>query len=299
MAISAEGEGGRIDAVLVEVGDVVKRGQMLARLDPSVLAPQVQRLAASVEEARAQAALSGAELRRADTMGATGALSQEEIGRRRAAAATDDARVKVATAQLAEAQARLDKAEIRAPANGTVLARSAEVGQMAAPGQLLFRIAGSGDVEMRGQVAERDLAQLSPNQPAKVYLTGLAKPFEGHVRLLGAVIDPQTRLGDIRVALAPSPALRPGAFARGEVVVSRAQRAVLPQTAVLSDSRGTYVFLVNGTNEVVRRPVRVANATPDGIVIAEGLTGNERIITTAGGFLRAGEKVQLASEPRK
>jgi len=294
MPISAQGEGGRIVQVLVEVGDRVEADQLLAKLDQAVLRPQVHRLAAALEEARAQAALSAAEFHRVQSMEAVGALSLEEIERRRAASVTDEAKVKVAAAQLAEAQARLNQTEIRSPDDGVVLTRTAEVGQAAAPGQALFRVAGAGEVEMRGQVAERDLALLSVNQPARVYLTGVVEPFEGRVRLLGAVIDPQTRQGDIRVALAANPALRPGAFARGEVIVDRAQRPVLPQTAVLSDSRGTYVFVVDGQNKVQRRAVRVANATPDGIVIAEGLGGNERIITTAGGFLREGERVAVA-----
>jgi len=143
-------------------------------------------------------------------------------------------------------------------------------------------------------VAERDMALLSINQPAHVYLTGLTKPFAGKVRLLGAVIDPQSRLGDIRIALAADPALRPGAFARGEVIVGNSERPVVPQTAVLSDPEGTYVLIVNGENKTERRKVRVANTVPEGLVIAEGLVGNERVVSTAGAFLRPGEPVKVA-----
>jgi len=297
MPISAEGEGGRIVAVLVDIGDRVKRGQVLARLDSSVLREQVKRLEASLEEARAQAALSAAEYERAQGVEAAGALSKEEIARRRAASLTDEARVRVAEAQLAEARARLWKTDIRAPDDGVVLTRNAEVGQMAvAGGEPLFRLARGGEVEMRGQVAERDLAALAVGQPAHVYLTGIAEPFEGSVRLLGAVIDPVTRLGEIRIALSPHPALRPGAFARGQVVVNRAERPVLPQTAVLSDAKGTYVYIVNGEEKVERVTVRVESTIPEGIVIAEGLTGSERVVTTAGGFLRPGERVQVLEQ---
>jgi len=295
MPISAEGDGGRVVEVLVDAGDRVKRGQVLARLDQSVLAPQLNRLAASLEEARAQAALSAAEFQRAKNIGAAGALSVEEIERRRAAAVTDGAKVKVAAAQVAEAEARLSQTQIRSPENGVVLTRTVEVGQMAAPGQALFRVAGDGEIEMRGQVAERDMALLSIDQPAHVYLTGLAVPFEGKVRLLGAVIDPQSRQGDIRIALAANPALRPGAFARGEVIVSHSDRPVLPQTAVLSDLRGTYVYVVDSENKLERRSIRVANSTPDGIVIAEGLDGQEHVVATAGGFLREGERIAVAT----
>ena len=297
MPIGVEGEGGRITAVYVEAGDTVRKGQLLAKLDDSVLRPQVKRLAAALEEARAQAALSEAEFERALGVKAAGALSAEEIERRRAAAVTDAARVEVAAAQLAEAQARLARTEIRAPTSGIVLTRNAEVGQTATPGgDPLFRIAKDGEIEMRGKVAEQDLPALAVGQPAFVYLTGVPTPFEGRVRLLGAVIDPATRLGDIRIALKPHPVLRPGAFARGEVVVAEAERPVLPQTAVLSDARGTYVYVVNGDNIVERRDVRVGGTIREGIVIAEGLDGTERVVMTAGGFLREDERVAIAPQ---
>jgi HlyD family secretion protein len=276
----------------------VKRGQVLARVDQSVLRPQVARLVASLEEARAQASLSAAEFERAQGVSAAGALSKEEIERRRAASVTDEARVKVAAAQLAEAEARLGRSEVRAPEEGLVLTRTAEVGQNASPGgEPLFRLARGAEIEMRGQIAEQDLAALATGQTANVYVTGLTKPFTGTVRLLGSVIDPATRLGEIRISLPADPALRPGAFARGEVVVSRAQRAVLPQTAVLSDSEGTYVYVVNAEQKIERRTVTVANTVPEGLVISSGLEGTERVITTAGGFLRPGEVVEAMAAP--
>jgi RND family efflux transporter MFP subunit len=293
--IGVEGDAGRVIAIYVEAGDRVKRGQLMAKLDQSVLQPQANRLSASLEEARAQAALSMAEYNRAKGVEASGALSAEEIERRRAAAVTDEARVNVAAAQLAETQAWIARTEIRAPSDGVVLTRSAELGQTASQsGGALFRLARGGDVEMRGQVAEQDLVRLELNQPAAVYLTGIAKPFTGRVRLLGAVIDPKTRLGEIRIALDPDPALRPGAFASGEVTVGKASRPVLPQTAVLSDLQGSYVFVVTADKVVERRAVRIADTTTAGVVIGDGLKGDEQVISLAGGFLRAGERVEIA-----
>lgn len=295
MPIGVDGDAGRIIAIYVEAGDHVKRGQALAKLDESILIPQVNRLAASLEQARAQAALSAAEYRRAQAVAPAGALSAEDVEKRHAAAVTDEANVKVVAAQLAEYQARLSRTRVVAPVDGTILVRNAEVGQIASPaGTPLFRLASGGEVEMRGQIAEQDLAVLKVGQPASVYITGLSRSFEGRVRLLGAVIDPNTRLGEIRIALKPDPLLRPGAFARGSVTVDKAERPVLPQTAIMSDSQGTYVYVVNDKNHVVRRPVRVSGTIEAGAVIAAGLTGNERIVTTAGGFLRDGEEVAIA-----
>jgi HlyD family secretion protein len=294
--IGNDGDTGRIVGVYVEAGDHVKRGQLLAKLNDSVLVQQVNRLAANLEQARAQAELSQAEYRRAQSVAAAGALSAEDIEKRRATAITDAANVKVAEAQLAEANARVERTRITAPIDGVVLTRKAEVGQIANPGgDALFRIASGGEVEMRGQLAEQDLAQVKVGDPATVYLTGLAQPFTGHVRLLGAIIDPMTRLGEIRIQLAPDPALRPGAFARGTVIIGKAQRPVVPQTAVLADAAGSYVYAVGPDNKAHRLPVHVADSGDDGLIIGSGLTGQERIVSTAGGFLRDGETVQIAA----
>jgi HlyD family secretion protein len=295
MPIANEGDTGRIVAVLVEAGDHVKRGQLLAKIDDSVIVQQVNRLEAALEQARAQAALSAAEYRRAEGVAAAGALSAEDIEKRRATSVTDAANVKVVAAQLAEAQARLGRTRITAPVDGTVLTRRAEVGQIANPGgDALFRIESGGEVEMRGQIAEQDLAEVKVGQAATVYLTGLDRPFTGKVRLLGAIIDPATRLGDIRITLQPDPALRPGAFARAVVAVDEAQRPVLPQTAVMADANGSYVLVVNSAGRVERRAVRVSGTTDTGVIVADGLSGDERVVATAGGFLRDGETVKVA-----
>ncbi len=293
MPIGNDGDTGRIVGVYVEAGDHVRRGQLLAKLDDSILVPQLNRLAAALEQAKAQAALSAAIYRRALGVASAGALSAEEIEKRRATAVTDAASVKVVTAQLAEGQARLNRTRIEAPIAGTVLTRKAEVGQIANPGgEALFRVASGGEVEMRGQLAEQDLAQVKVGDPASVYLTGLPQAFAGRVRLLGAIIDPQTRLGEIRITLQPDPALRPGAFARGTVAVSKALRPVVPQTAVLSDANGTYVFIVDAQGHAQRQPVQVADTSDEGVIIASGLSGAERVVNTAGGFLRDGEVVK-------
>jgi HlyD family secretion protein len=292
MPIGVEGDAGRVAAIYVEAGDHVKRGQVLARLNVSVLEPQVANLEAALEQARAEAELADAEYRRAQAVGASGALSAEETQRRKSAAVTAAAKVKVAAAQLAESQARLARAAVRAPADGIILTRNVEVGQTATPGgEALFRLSQGGEVELRGQVAEQDLSLLKVGQVVNVRLTGTTRIYTGRVRLLGAVIDPQTRLGEARVALTPDPNLRPGAFARAEVTVSNADRAVLPQTAVLTDDKGSYVLIVNAQHKIERRAVRVSGMVQNGVTIAEGITGKEQVVATAGAFLQEGEVV--------
>jgi HlyD family secretion protein len=291
--VGVEGDGGRVTAIYVEAGDHVKQGQVLAHLNNSVLEPQVANLEAALEQARAELELATAEYQRATAVGASGALSAEETQRRKSSAVTAAAHVKVVAAQLAEAKARLARADVRAPADGIILTRTAEVGQTAMPGgEALFRLSKGGETELRGQVSEQDLPLLKVGQPVNVKLTGMTKVYEGRIRLLGAVIDPATRLGTVKVSLTPDPNLRPGAFARAEVTVSNAERAVLPQTAVLSDDKGSYVLIVNAQGKVERKSVRVTGMVASGVTIAEGLGPKEQIVTTAGAFLQEGETVK-------
>ena len=293
MPIGVEGDGGRVTAVYVEAGDHVKQGQVLAHLNNSVLEPQVTNLEAALDQARADAELADAEYQRARAVGSSGALSAEETQRRKSTAVTAAAHVKVAAAMLEEGRARLARADVRAPANGIILTRNVEVGQTAmAGGEALFRLSKDGETELRGQVAEQDLPLLKVGQAVDVRLTGTSKVYEGHIRLLGAVIDPATRLGTAKVTLAPDPNLRPGAFARAEVTVSNAERAVLPQTAVLSDDKGSYVLVVNAQGKVERKSVRVTGMVPSGVTIAEGISPKDQIVTSAGAFLQEGETVK-------
>jgi HlyD family secretion protein len=293
MPIGVEGDGGRVTAVYVEAGDHVKHGQVLVHLNNSVLEPQVTNLEAALDQARAEAELADAEFQRARAVGSSGALSAEETQRRKSSAVTAAAHVKVATAQLEEAKARLARADVRAPADGIILTRSVEVGQTAMPGgEALFRLSKDGETELRGQVSEQDLPLLKVGQVVDVKLTGTSKIYQGRIRLLGAVIDPATRLGTAKVALTPDPNLRPGAFARAEVTVSNAERAVLPQTAVLNDDKGSYVLVVNAQGKVERKSVKVTGMVPSGVTIAEGISPTDQIVTSAGAFLQEGETVK-------
>lgn len=298
MPIGVEGDGGRVAALYVEAGDRVKKGQVLARLNVDLLTPQVANLRASLEQARAEADLADAEYKRAVAVGASGALSVEETQRRKSASVTAAAKVKVAAAMLAEAQAKLARAEVRAPADGVILTRNVEMGQTAtAGGEALFRLSENGDVELRGQVAEQDLPLLKVGQAVAVRLTGTSQVHTGKVRLLGAVIDPQSRLGTVRVSLPPDPNLRPGAFARAEVTVSNAERTVLPQTAVLTDELGSYVLVVTPENKLQRRPVQVSGITGNGVSIADGgLKNKEEVVSSAGAFLQEGETVKAVTK---
>jgi HlyD family secretion protein len=295
LPIGNSGDTGRIVAVYVQVGDRVRHGQLLARIDDSVLAPQVAQLTAALEQAHAQATLSAAEYKRGMAVGPSGGLSAQDIEKLQAASLMDKANIKVVAAQLAVMRAKLALTRIVAPTDGIILTRNAEVGQIAASGgPALFQMEDAGQVEMIGQVAEQDMANLKVGQGVAVYLIGSPRPFAGRIWLLGATIDPQSRLGEVRIALTPNSALRPGAFARASVTLARADRPVLPQTAVMADSSGSYVFVIGRDGQVLRRAVEVGSVVPSGIVIAQGLSGREKVVTMDGGFLHSGEKVTVA-----
>lgn len=297
MPIGIEGDPGRIAAVLVEPGDRVKKGQLLARLNPVTAQAQLDSAAASLEETRANAAVAQAEWARAQR--GQDLYSMEDNERRRTNALTAQAKVKAAEAQLADARNRLAHTAVIAPTDGIVLTRTAEVGQIAMSGStVLFHLARDGLIEMRGQVAEQDVPRLSVGQQAQVRLDGVARTFTGTVWQIGAVIDSGTRQGTVRIALAAADQdLRPGAFARADIQVGSSVGVILPQTAVLSDEQGTYVLTVDPAGLLERRAVTVAGARSEGLLVSAGLAGTERVVAIAGAFLRTGEAVAIATPP--
>ena len=294
MPIGNEGDAGRIAEVLVEAGDRVRQGEVLARLNPIAAQSQVHSAEAALDEVKANAAVAEAEWARAQR--GSDLFSMEENERRHTAAATAEAKVKAAEAQLADARNKLAHTTILAPTDGIVLTRTAEVGQIAVPGStVLFRLARNGQIEMRGQVAELEVPRLKVGQEADVRLEGVARAFTGTVWQIGAIIDSASRQGTVRIALsAEDQDLRPGAFARADIHVGSNTGVILPQTAVLGDDQGTYVLVVGPDNKLMRRPVQVAGARSEGLLVTDGLDGGERVVAIAGAFLRVGEAVSVA-----
>ena len=292
MPVGVVGEGGMVSRVLVEPGQWVGAGQTLAVIERSVQAQQVASLAASVSVAQADARLAQQELERAQQLVSRGFISKADVDRRVATRDAQLARVKVAQAQLKEAQARTGRLDIRAPAAGLVLTRDVEPGQVVSPGSgVLFRIAAGGQMELRAQLAESDLAGVRPGVQATVTPVGSTQSFAGEVWQVSPVIDPQSRQGTARIALAYNPALRPGGFAQTAIVTGSAEAPVLPESAVLSDAQGNFVYVVGPDNKVARRPVRTGQVSDSGIAIVEGLTGTERVVLSAGAFINPGERV--------
>jgi RND family efflux transporter MFP subunit len=293
MPVGIAGEGGMVTRVLVEPGSWVKQGQVLATIDRSVQAQTAASQAANVRVAQADAALAKSELDRARQLVDRGFISKADVQRREATLAQTDARVRVAQAQFAETRARNGRLDIRAPAEGLVLTRGVEPGQIVSSGSgMLFRIAMGGQMEMRAQLAEADLARIRTGVRAKVTPVGGTDAFTGEVWQVSPVIDPQTRQGIARIALSYNPALRPGGFASASLSAGGSQAPLLPESAVLSDGKGNYVYIVDGANKAVRRDVRVGEVSDAGVSIVSGLTGTERVVLSAGAFLNPGQIVK-------
>jgi len=222
-----------------------------------------------------------------------GFISQADIDQRTATRDAANARVNVAVAQLAEQRARTGRLDIRAPAAGLVLTRQVEPGQIVGSGSgVLFRMAKGGEMELLAQLSESDLATLRPGNSATVTPVGSQTQFSGRVWQVSPVIDPQTRQGVARIAIAYNPAIRPGGFASATIVSGTATAPMLPESAVQTDDKGHYVYIVNARDETERRNVQVGQVSDKGVAVTSGLNGNERVVASAGAFLRAGQKVR-------
>nr|WP_246135150.1 efflux RND transporter periplasmic adaptor subunit [Novosphingobium sediminis] len=293
MPVGIAGEGGRVVSVLVDAGDWVRAGQVLAVVDRSVQAQQIAGQAANIEVQRANARIAQSNLDRALQLVERGFISKADVDRLTATRDAAVAQVRVAGAALDQLRASTARLNIVAPAAGLVLTRGVEPGQIVSPGSgVLFRIAKDGQLEMQARLAENDLARLSVGQSAEVTPVGTNQPFIGQIWQLSPTIDAQTREGIARIALAYDRALRPGGFASAQIRSGSVTAPMLPESAILSDQQGAFVYVVDQNNKVVRRSVKTGDVTAQGIVIADGLAGNERVVLRAGGFLNPGDVVR-------
>jgi HlyD family secretion protein len=293
MPVGVIGEGGMVSRVLVQPGAWVRAGQPLAIIERSVQVEQVRSLAAQVEVARADAKLAQAQLDRAKALVGRGFISAADIDQRTATRDAAQARVNVAIAQLAEQRARTGRLDIRAPAKGLILTRAVEPGQIVGSGSgVLFRMAKDGEMELQAQVAEGDLATLRPGNSAVVTPIGGKTQFAGRVWQVSPVVDPTARQGIARVAIPYNPAIRPGGFAAVTITSGSGTAPLLPESAVQSDPKGNYVYVVNAKNMVERRDVTVGQVSDAGVAVTSGITGTEKIVTSAGAFLTPGQKVK-------
>jgi RND family efflux transporter MFP subunit len=290
--VGIAGQGGRVERVLVDAGSWVRQGQVLAVVDRSVQAQQTAQLVAQVDAARANAALAQNNYDRALALKDRGFVSKAEIDAKKATRDAAYAQVRVTQAQLSASRAELGRLSVVAPASGLILARSVEVGQIVSPGAgALFRLAAGGQMEMQAQLSQEDLSLVHTGMPAEVTPVGSDRKFSGTVWQVSPAIDPQSRLGTVRISVPFDSIMRPGGFAEARITAGSTSAPMLPQSAVLSDDDGNYVYIINGKNEVERRNIKIGTVDNRGVTIAEGLSGNEAVVLSAGPFLNPGQKV--------
>lgn len=312
-------EGQPLESLLVDVGDMVTEGQVLAVLSRTTLELQKTEAVASLASARSMIAQAEAQRVEAEAAAAEAARVVERTTKLResgtSAQATLDtanansvaatARVAVATqglesarAQLALAEARLEnvelslsRTEVKAPVSGKIVARNAKIGAVAsAAGQPMFVITRDAALELRADVAEADLLRLAPGQKAVMRAIGMAQTLQGTIRLIEPTIDPVTRLGRARIQVDEVGDLRSGMFVEAEILAAQREVLAVPVTAVGSTSDGSSVLRVK--DGVVERVLVTTGIRDGGLVeVTGGLAAGDLVVLKAGAFVRAGDRI--------
>jgi HlyD family secretion protein len=290
--VGAEANGARLAEVRVNVGDVVKRGQVLATFAPDMIQADLAQSRASLAEAEATLAEATANAQRARELQASGALSAQQINQYLTGERTAQARLQALRAASKVQQLRLAQMQVLAPDNGVISARSATVGAVVPAGLELFKLIRQGRLEWRAEVAANELSQIKPGMVARVTTAGGAT-VNGTVRMVAPTVDAATRNGLVFVDLPqPGPA-KSGMFARGEFDVGSSQALTLPQTAVLLRDGFTYVFKIASDNKVVQSKVTVGRRVGDRIEVTSGVEATARVVASGGAFLADGDTVKV------
>jgi RND family efflux transporter MFP subunit len=297
--ISTEISNFRLTDVLVNVGDKVRKGQVLARISNDTVQAELSQSRASVAEAEAMLAEARANGDRARQFQATGFLSAQQINQYLTAEKTAFARLNAARARMQADQLRMAQTAVRAPDDGVISARTATVGSMAQPGQELFRLIRGSRLEWRAEVSAADLAKLKPGVAATL-TTPSGVRVQGRVRMVAPTVDPQTLNGLVYVDLPVSQTgdtVLAGTFARGEFELGRAPALALPQSAVLLRDGFSYVFRLEEQNRVAQTKVSVGRRVGDQIEITDGIEPETRVVASGAGFLADGDIVRVVDAP--
>ena len=292
--IGAEAQGLRLTEVRAQVGDRVKRGQLLALLASETLAADAAATRATLAEAEANQAEAAANADRARQLQASGAISAQQIQQYVTGEATARARAAAIRARVRADQVRLSQTRILAPDDGVVSARSATVGAVVQPGQELFRLIRKERLEWRAEVAAAELTRLRAGMPAVLTLAG-GETVQGTLRTVAPTVDAATRNGVVFVDLPQPGAAKAGMFARGEFAVGELPALTLPQSAVLLRDGFSYVFQVGPEGKVRQVKVAVGQRNGDRIAVIGGLDAKANVVAQGAGFLADGDTVRVVA----
>jgi len=280
----------RITEVRASVGDLVKKGQVLARISGDAVESEFAEIRASVAEAEATLAEARANHERAKQLTAKGFYSPQQNTQTQTAADTALARLNAARARLQSAELKRSKAAVLAPDDGIISARSATVGTLTQPGQELFRLIRGGRLEWRAEVTAAEVGRLKPGQAATLTSPN-GEAVEGVVRVVAPTVDPQTLNALVYVDLPAISTASAGMFARGEFRLGQSPALALPQSAVLLREGFAYVFRVAG-DKVTQ--VKVTTGRRNGELIeVGGLDAKAQVVAGGVGFLADGDTVRI------
>jgi RND family efflux transporter MFP subunit len=296
--VGAEGDGLRLAEVRVNVGDRVKRGQVLATFAAGLPQADLAQARAALAESEATLAEAQANAQRARGLQESGALSAQQINQFLTAETTAQARLQAQNALLQTQLLRVAQTQVLAPDDGLISARAATVGAVVSGGQELFRLIRQGRLEWRAEVASAELAQLKPGMPVRVTPAGGAA-VDGRVRMLAPTVDAATRNGLVYVDLPQPGSARAGMFASGEFEVGSSAATTLPQSAVLLRDGFSYVFQIGADNKVQQMKVEVGRRLGERIEIISGLSADAGVVASGAGFLGDGDTVRLVETPPK
>ncbi|MDR2188450.1 MAG: efflux RND transporter periplasmic adaptor subunit [Azonexus sp.] len=293
--IGAEVANDRIAEVRVEVGDRVRRGEVLARIASDAIASELAAAAAAVTEMAAAEAEAAGNAERSRKLRAEGFYSVQLDAQYQSAAHVAAARLAAARARQQAARLRLDKTEVRAPDDGVISARQATVGSLPQPGEELFRLIRGGRLEWRAAAPAADLSRVPVGALARLTLPD-GTSVSGTVRAVAPSVDRETRTGLIYVDLPAAGAARAGMFARGQFELGQKPALALPQTAVTLDEGFAYVFRLADDHRVARVKVELGRRQGHQVEILSGLTAADKVVESGGGFLADGDVVRVVTD---
>jgi RND family efflux transporter MFP subunit len=293
-SVSAETGGLRLASLHAQVGDRVKRGQLLAQMAVQTLQADLAQARAGLLQAQAEREQATANATRARELQPTGVLSTQQVQQALTAERVAEARVQAQQALLDTQQLRLNQAQVRAPVDGIVIARSATLGAVPMAGQELFRLIRDGRLEWRAEVASADAGRIKPGHKATLQLPGGASA-SGRVRQVAPTVDATTRNAVVFVDLEPGTALKAGMFASGELLLGERQGLSVPQSAVVLRDGFAWVFRVGSDGRVQSVKVKPGARLGDRIEILEGLDAAASIVAAGGGFLADGDRVRVVN----
>ncbi|HHZ4816028.1 TPA: efflux RND transporter periplasmic adaptor subunit [Yersinia enterocolitica] len=292
VVIGAEIGGQRLSRLLVDIGDQVKQGQLLAQLSPGTLEADLNASRAALQEAEVKASEMARAADRARALQGTEVLSAQTIDQALAAGDAAQARLAAARARVQGDSLRLSYTQVRAPDDGVISARPAVEGTLVQEGAEIMRLQRQGRLEWRAEFQGPELARVAPDQTVEIKLGG-TQAIEGRVRLVSPQVDPQSRTGIVYVDLPPAAAVRAGLFARGELLLNQYMVLTLPETSVLLRDGFSYVFRIEG-DKVRQQKVTLGIRRGGRVEIREGLAADTAIVESAVGFLSDGVTVRVA-----